>query len=84
MPTRKKNRGSGIEMLATVALADDVAARGLRRGEVGTVVELLGDGVYEVEFCDDGGETYAQLALPDDLLIRLHNQGKDFELPSAA
>jgi hypothetical protein len=27
-------------------------------GEVGTVVEILAKGVYEVEFVDDNGEVY--------------------------
>ncbi len=31
-----------IELLDTVALLEDVRERGLERGEVGTVVELLG------------------------------------------
>jgi Domain of unknown function (DUF4926) len=78
MPQKK------IELLDTVALAEDLPARGLRRGEVGTVVEVLDDDVYEVEFCDDEGQTYAELALDGDLLIVLHNQGKAFVIPSAA
>lgn len=28
------------------------------RGEVGTVVEILAKGVYEVEFVDDNGKVY--------------------------
>jgi len=35
------------------------------RGQVGTVVELL-DGAYEVEFSDDEGKTYAELALEEE------------------
>lgn len=73
-----------IELLDTVALAEDLPARGLHRGEVGTVVEVLDRDVYEVEFCDDDGQTYAELALAGAALIVLHNQGKAFVLPSAA
>jgi hypothetical protein len=36
---------------------------GLLRGQVGTVVESLAPGVYEVDFSDDAGQTYASLAL---------------------
>ena len=55
-----------------VALLWDVPRHGLVRGQVGTVVELLG-GAYEVEFSDDEGRTYAQLALsPEQLLILRH------------
>jgi hypothetical protein len=50
--------------------------RKLQAGEVGTVVELLGPDAYEVEFCDDSGETYAQFALRGDQLIPLHTRGK--------
>jgi hypothetical protein len=73
-----------IELLDTVALVEDLPARSLHRGEVGTVVEILDRDVYEVEFCDDEGQTYAELALEAAALIVLHNQGKAFILPSAA
>jgi len=65
-----------IKLLDTVALLEDLPRRKLKRGEVGTVVEILGPDVYEVEFCDDEGETYAELALRNGQLIALHNQGE--------
>jgi len=65
-----------IKLLDTVALLEDLPRRKLKRGEVGTVVEILGPEVYEVEFCDDEGETYAELALRSGQLIALHNQGE--------
>ena len=61
-------------LLDVVALLSDVPAHGLLRGQVGTVVELL-DGAYQVEFSDNEGETYAELALQSDqLLILLHRR----------
>jgi hypothetical protein len=39
---------------------------------VGTVVEILAPGTYEVEFSDDFGRTYAQLPLRGDQLLVLH------------
>jgi len=69
-----------IELLDTVALAGDLPERNLRQGEVGTVVELLGADVYEVEFSDDDGQTYAEFALRNDQLILLHNQGKGLRI----
>ena len=60
-------------MLDVVALLSDVPAHGLVRGQVGTVVELL-DGAYEVEFSDDEGKTYAELALPSDQLLVLYHR----------
>ena len=63
-----------IDMLAVVALLEDVPVKGLLRGQVGTVVERLAPGVYEVEFSDDSGQAYASLALRTDQLMRLHHQ----------
>lgn len=63
-----------MQVLDVVALTEDVAERGLRRGLVGTVVERLGPGVYEVEFSDDSGRTYSTLALREDQLMVLHHQ----------
>ncbi len=64
------------KLLDTVALLEDLPQRNLNRGEVGTIVELLAPDVYEVEFCDDEGQTYAELALRSEQLIVLHNQGE--------
>jgi Domain of unknown function (DUF4926) len=61
------------QLLDVVALLTDVPAHGLLRGQVGTVVELL-DGAYEVEFSDDEGKTYAELALQSDELLILHHR----------
>jgi hypothetical protein len=63
-----------IEVLAVVALLEDVPEKGLLRGQVGTVVESLAPGVFEVEFSDDSGQTYASLALRSDQLMRLHHE----------
>lgn len=61
-----------IELLDVVALTDDLPERGLSRGQVGTAVESLGPDVFEVEFCDNDGRTYASLALRADQLMVLH------------
>jgi hypothetical protein len=63
-----------IKPLAVVALLEDQPERGLRRGQVGTVVERLAPGVFEVEFCDNEGRTYASLALRSDQLMILHHE----------
>jgi hypothetical protein len=62
---------SKLALLSTVALIEDIPERGLRRGQVGTIVESLAPGVYEVEFSDDQGLTYATLALPANCLLAL-------------
>jgi hypothetical protein len=65
---------SEIEMLAVVALVKDLPEEGLVRGQVGTVVESWAPGVYEVEFSDGDGKTYAMVALHADQLMRLHHE----------
>ncbi len=61
-----------IKVLDVVALIEDLDTEGLRRGEVGTVVEQWKDGVFEVEFSDDSGKAYAFAALRPDQLMKLH------------
>jgi hypothetical protein len=63
-----------IHLLAVVALTVEHPEKQLVRGQVGTVVEQLAPNVYEIEFCDDAGRSYAQLALPGDELLVLHHQ----------
>jgi hypothetical protein len=63
-----------IKLLDVVALTEDLPERGLVRGQVGTVVEDLASGVYEVEFSDHDGRTYAMLALRADQLMVLHHE----------
>ena len=63
---------STIGLLDVVALTVDRPEKGLIRGQVGTVVEVLSDGANEVEFSDDDGRTYAQAALPAEPLMVLH------------
>jgi hypothetical protein len=57
---------SRIDLLDVVALTEDLPERNLFRGQVGTAVEVLGPNVFEVEFCDNNGRTYATLALRAD------------------
>ena len=41
-------------------------------GQVGTVVEVLDTDVFEVEFSDDNGRTYAMAAFKAEELMVLH------------
>ena len=63
-----------IKLLDVVALTEDIPGKGLRRGQVGTVVELLAPGVFEVEFSDDDGRAYAILPLRSSQLMVLRYQ----------
>jgi hypothetical protein len=61
-----------IDILDVVALTDDLPERGLYKGQVGTVVESLAPGVFEVEFSDGEGRAYASPALNVSQLLVLH------------
>ncbi len=60
------------ESLDVVALYRDLPEKGLVRGQVGTIVEVHGNGIFEVEFSDEQGRAYAMAALPSSDLLRLH------------
>ncbi|MEA2205938.1 MAG: hypothetical protein QOE77_2714 [Blastocatellia bacterium] len=61
-----------IKLSDVVALVEDLPTEGLRRGEVGTVVEQWKEGVLEVEFSDDSGKAYAFAALRPEQIMKLH------------
>ena len=61
-----------IKLLDVVALTENLQSEGLRRGEVGTVVETWSEGIFEVEFSDDSGKAYAFAAVPAEKLMKLY------------
>ena len=61
-----------IKILDVVALVENLDSEGLRRGEVGTVVEKWKDGVFDVEFSENSGNAYAFAALRPEQLMKLH------------
>ena len=64
-----------IKLLDVVALTQDVPEHNLKRGEVGTVVEILSNGeAYEVEFSDDNGQMYKCLSFSASQLEVLHQE----------
>jgi hypothetical protein len=67
----KKPMSESIKLLDVVAVTEDVPAEKLRRGEVGTVVEVFESGVFEVEFADEDAQTYAMTTLRKDQLMVL-------------
>jgi hypothetical protein len=60
-----------IKLLDVVALLDNIEKKGVGVGQVGTVIEILDENAFEVEFCDNNGQTYAVLALRSDQLMPL-------------
>lgn len=63
-----------MKLLDVVALTQDMPAKHLIRGQVGTIVEILDSDVYEVEFSDLNGKTYASLAVAKAHLMPLLHQ----------
>ncbi len=62
-----------VKLLEVVALTVDLPEYSLRRGQVGTVVEILADGkAFEVEFSDRDGRTYESVGLRPDQIMALH------------
>jgi hypothetical protein len=66
-----------IKLLDTVVVSTDVPSHGLKRGDVGAVVEVYSPESFEVEFVTASGRTQAVLTLgahqirpvgPQDLL----------------
>ncbi len=60
-----------MKLLDVVALTEDIPAKKLIKGQVGTIVEQLAPDMYEVEFSDLGGKPYAIAAVPAAKFIRL-------------
>jgi Domain of unknown function (DUF4926) len=64
-----------IKLLDVVALTEDVPHCDLRRGQVGTVVEILAGGTaFEVEFSDRNGRTFESLGLRPTQIMVLHHE----------
>ena len=61
------------KLLDVVALLNDRPDQELLRGQVGTVVEDLGKDIFEVEFSDNNGRTYATVPVSaGELLVLRH------------
>ena len=61
-----------VKLLDVVALTQELPEKDLQFGQVVMVVEFLAPDVYEVEFTDNEGRTYAELALRVEQLLVLH------------
>ena len=59
-----------MKVLDTVILLEDKPENNLLGGQVGTIVEVLAEGVFEVEFSDENGKTQALLAIPTSALVK--------------
>ncbi|MEM9090455.1 MAG: DUF4926 domain-containing protein [Cyanobacteria bacterium P01_F01_bin.53] len=59
-------------MLDVVVMIQDLPEVNLRKGQVGTIVEVYSPGEFEVEFVDLKGKTYALETLSADQLMQIH------------
>ncbi len=60
-----------IHLLDVVALLKDIPEEKLRKGQVGTIVEVFDDDNFEVEFADKQGQTITTLSLHSFELLKL-------------
>jgi Domain of unknown function (DUF4926) len=65
---------SSLKLLDVIALTENLPDLGLYRGQVGTIVEVYEPGIFEVEFSDTQGQTYALETLKEQQLMVLHHQ----------
>jgi hypothetical protein len=68
-----------MKLLDIVALRESLPDKNLCAGQVGTIVEYLAPDVFEVEFSDDDGQTYAMLPLKSDQLLKLYYHSQQEE-----
>lgn len=63
-----------MKLLDVVALIKDLPEQSLYKGQVGTIVEVYEPEVFEVEFVDLKGKTYAVETLNSNQLMQLYYQ----------
>jgi hypothetical protein len=61
-----------MKILDTVALIQNLPDLGLYKGQVGTIIEVYEPTVFEVEFVDLKGKTYAVETLDASQLMQLY------------
>jgi Domain of unknown function (DUF4926) len=69
-----------MKLLDVVALLQDLPELGLIRGQVGTIVEIYEPDVFEIEFIDSNGRTYALETLSASVLMILHHQPRELAI----
>ncbi len=61
-----------LKLFDIVAILKDYPEKKVVFGQVGTIVEELQDGVFEVEFANKSGETISEFAVKSEDLMLLH------------
>jgi Domain of unknown function (DUF4926) len=65
-----------MKLLNTVALLENIPDLSLYRGQVGTIVEIYEPEVFEVEFVDIQGRTYALETLNSKRMFEKSKEGR--------
>ncbi|GAB3950143.1 DUF4926 domain-containing protein [Spirosoma harenae] len=63
-----------LHVLDVVVLLTDLPAERLKKGSLGTIVEVFDKGNYLVEFADLNGVTYAMPSLTDTQLLKVYQE----------
>ena len=63
-----------FNLLDTVVLTRDIPGAGLRRGDLGAIVEVYGPNAFEVEFVAASGRTQALVTLTADDMRHVGDQ----------
>ena len=63
-----------FNVLDTVVLTRDIPDNGLRRGDLGAIVEVYGPDAFEVEFVAASGRTQALVTLSEADLRRVNDR----------
>ena len=75
----KQHLNLKFKLLDLVALLEDLPQLGLYRGQVGTIIEAYEPTVFQVEFSDTSGRTYAIETLQEKQLMLLYHSPLETE-----
>ncbi|MGI0479495.1 DUF4926 domain-containing protein [Geminocystis sp. CENA526] len=74
-----------MKLFDVVALLEDLPEINLYRGQVGTIIEQYEPNVFEVEFSDCTGKTYAlEMLTEKQLMILYHAPLSQVKIPISA
>jgi len=65
---------SEFKLFDTVALIEDMQIKKLRRGSIGTIVEIMDNNNFLVEFANMNGEMYAMPVVGKEKLLKLYHE----------
>ncbi len=60
-----------LKLLDVVVLTQNLPEHHLLQGAIGTIIEILNEGVFLVEFADKNGVAYSMVDLPASLLMKV-------------